>query len=190
MYAIDMRTDGAVLSDDQQHRYALVRRFDTLNPTLPALVWIMLNPSTADASLDDPTIRKCVGFTKRLGGYGALVVVNLYAFRATDPRALVAALRSQDHARVVGPENDGYILSAVEGSDVIAAWGATPVPGILQRIADVRGICDGARSVRCLGLSKGGARQGQPRHPLMLAYETPAEPFYWDAASKGVEEGR
>jgi hypothetical protein len=181
MVVIDLRTSGAVLSDDEAHRYVLVRRFE-LDSSLPFLVWVMLNPSTADAKLDDPTIRKCLGFTKRIGGYGGLIVVNLYAFRATDPKALIAAMRGQEsweRFRVIGPRNDDYIREAVEGRDVLAAWGATPVPRIAARVAEVQQLCVGARSVRCLGLSKTEPRQ--PRHPLMIAYETGAEPFAWGA---------
>lgn len=180
MLTIDVRANGAVLSEDEAHRYALVRRFE-LDAALPMLVWIMLNPSTADAMLDDPTIRKCLGFTKRLGGYGGFIVVNLYAFRATDPQDLVAALRSKDAGWVAGPQNDDWIRAAVEGRDAIAAWGATRVPNVLERIAAVRELCACARSVRSMGLSKGEPRQ--PRHPLMLAYDTAAEPFTWGTAA-------
>lgn len=75
---------GAVISDDGRYRYRLWR---TWAPELPRMAWIMLNPSTADAEVDDPTIRRCVGFAKR-EGCGGIEVVNLYAYRSTDPSVL------------------------------------------------------------------------------------------------------
>ena len=78
---------SARLSDDRRYRYLLVRRWDN---TLPDATFVMLNPSTADERDDDPTIRKCIGFAKRWG-CGGIKVVNLYAFRATNPRDCFAA---------------------------------------------------------------------------------------------------
>lgn len=173
--AIDIRASGAVLSADGRYRYALVRRFDLSAPE--ALVWVMLNPSTADASTDDPTIRKCVGFAQR-AGFGAIVVVNLYAFRETSPKNLIRALTTG--VDVIGPDNDAHIAAAVEGRVVCAAWGATQVPRIHARIAAVRALTTVAREVRCLGLSQTAPRQ--PRHPLMLPYSTPFEAFHWGCA--------
>ena len=88
MPATLMPLHGAVVSDDGLYRYILTRTWDR---SLPALVFCMLNPSTADATVDDPTIRKCIGFAQRLG-YGGIIVVNLFAYRATKPRELYAQL--------------------------------------------------------------------------------------------------
>lgn len=169
MVDLDTRAHGAVLSADGRYRYALVRRFDLSAPD--AMVWLMLNPSTADASSDDPTIRKCVGFAAR-HGFGAIIVVNLYAFRATNPADLIdARARGID---VVGPENDEHIRAAVAGRVLVEAWGATKVPAIDERIAVVRALCVGARERCCFGFSKGPP--AQPRHPLMLPYTAAREP--------------
>jgi hypothetical protein len=75
---------GALLSECGQYRYRLWRLWDAL---APVMVWVLLNPSTADADTDDPTVRKCVGFA-RAHRYGGVVLVNLFAWRATDPKQL------------------------------------------------------------------------------------------------------
>jgi hypothetical protein len=75
---------GAELSACRTYRYRLWRQWDA---DLAPVVWVMLNPSTADESADDPTIRKCIGFAQRWG-YGGIEVVNLYAYRSPDPRQL------------------------------------------------------------------------------------------------------
>jgi hypothetical protein len=162
---------GATLSTCGRYRYHLWRSVSS-SRTRPAL-FVMLNPSRADASIDDPTIRKCIGFASRLG-CGRVEVVNLYAFRATDPRDLVRHVEYGGDA--IGPENDATI--AVTARDimkddgiVIAAWGAHPIAardGRDWRVAELVRRAAGAE-VMCLGTSKSSA----PRHPLMLAYDTP-----------------
>jgi hypothetical protein len=115
------------------------------------VLFVMLNPSTADASRDDPTIRRCVGFAKAWG-FGALSVANLFALRSTDPSVLLSA---QDP---VGPDNDAMILElARKASLVVAAWGAHKVAA--RRAAAVQSLLPKAV---CLGLTS----SGQPRHPL------------------------
>ncbi len=159
---------SAVLSSCRQYRYRLERRLTSGEGTL---VYIMLNPSTADEVEDDPTIVKCMGFAHRLG-FNKVVVVNLFAWRSTDPKGLLTAKDP------IGPRNDQEILRAcAEGDLVLAAWGAHAVlrgrKGPLQgRVRDVRLLV--ARQgihLGCLGLSK----DNHPRHPLMLAYATPIE---------------
>lgn len=104
---------GAIFSDDTVYRYALWRVWDD---SLPLVLFVMLNPSTADAELDDPTIRRVVGFAKAWG-YGGAVVVNLFGFRATSPKVLKTA------ADPVGPDNDRYIREfCPPGTPVICAW--------------------------------------------------------------------
>lgn len=146
----------AVLSEDGQYRYSLVRRWASSG--LPAQ-FIMLNPSIADDAVDDPTIRRCVGFARALGCAG-LVVVNLYAYRATKPADL---WRAEDP---VGPHADTYIRivahRAAVGAPLIAAWGANAKP---DRVAHVRELVASARAeLTALGVTKSGA----PRHPLYL----------------------
>lgn len=147
----------AVLSPCGKYRYLLTREWD---PNLPPLVVCMLNPSTADAVVNDPTIRRLIAFARR-EGRGGLQVVNLYALRSPDPIALYG------HPDPVGPGNDRHIAEAVRGAgDVLVAWGANPGPQA-ARVAHVLGMI--GRPV-CLGTTK----DGHPRHPL---YVRGAEPI-------------
>ena len=116
----------------------------------------MLNPSTADEQRDDPTIRRCIGFA-RDWGYGGLEVVNLFAFRATDPRELRHA------ADPVGPQNDHHLaLAARRATLVVAAWGANADARRARRAMQV--LSGQRRSLAHLGFT----RSRQPRHPLYL----------------------
>lgn len=137
------------------YRYTLWRTIGTRSPFLPIL-FLMLNPSTADALTDDPTIRRCLAFAGAWG-YQSLEVCNLFAFRATNPGLL---LRAKDP---VGPDNDSYIRAAVaRAATVVVAWGAQP--SCIGRAAAVLPLVDGARNVFCLGVTKSGF----PRHPLYV----------------------
>ena len=158
---------NAILSTDRRYRYVLWRGW---NPPLPAAIWVMLNPSTADESTDDPTIRRCLGFS-RAWGCGEMQVINLYALRATDPRKL------WESSDPVGPLNDYHttrlLRSAAEfGWPVIAAWGAN---ARAERVKQFLAIADahGCR-IHSLGLTKGGA----PRHPLYLPASS-APTLWW-----------
>lgn len=116
----------------------------------------MLNPSTADASVNDPTIRRCIGYT-RSWGYGSLAVVNLYALRATDPDEL------RRHPSPCGPDNDAAIFdAAVAASLIVCAWGADPMAPARARAVEGH-LLDGM-PLFCLGRAK----EGEPRHPLMM----------------------
>lgn len=161
---------GAILSDCQRYRYRLWRRWDYEKP---ALCWVMLNPSTADAATDDPTIRKCIGFAKRLG-YGGIDVVNLYAWRATDPREIA---RADDP---VGPLNDATLLSAARtagesNSSVICAWGAHARRS--PRAADVLDLLRFQATAFCQALRINAG--GEPAHPLMLPYSCEPVEMTW-----------
>jgi len=152
-------TRSAILSSetpDPLYRYQLLRRF---KPG-PLLLWIMLNPSKADAFSDDPTVRLCCAWGRMLGFFG-VVIVNLYAWRSTDPQALLTA------SDPVGPENDRHIAAALADHEaVMCAWGAH---GDLKRVAEVKAMIRAAgRGSRCLGITKSGA----PRHPLRVPYST------------------
>jgi hypothetical protein len=145
-----------VFDASRRYRYRLWRRWAEGGAVI---AFVMLNPSTADARRDDPTIRRCTGFA-RGWGFAAMTVVNLFALRATDP---VRLRRARDP---VGPDNDGYILAAASESDaLVVAWGnAGAMCGrdraVLALLAD--------RPAECLGLT--GA--GRPRHPLYLPRAT------------------
>jgi hypothetical protein len=143
---------SAVFSPCDAYRYRLKR---TWHARGKVVAFIGLNPSTADATADDPTIRRCVGFAKAWG-FGGVAVVNLFAFRATDPRELKRA------ADPTGPENDAHLLAvATEASKVIAAWG---VHGSHRgRDEEVIELLRGT-GVRVACLERTNA--GHPRHPL------------------------
>lgn len=133
------------------YRYELRRGWPKAGPLH---CWVMLNPSTADAQQDDPTLRRCVSYSWRWGARG-IVVVNLFAWRATKPAELLAA------ADPVGPENDDAIRAAVAECDVvIAAWGAHKARRIGGRATLVRAMLP--THTRCIGFTAGG----EPRHPL------------------------
>lgn len=162
--ANDTATSWARLSDCEVYRYALGRRWSNDGEVL---AFVMLNPSTADAAIDDPTIRRCIGFAKR-DGYQGVVVHNLYGFRATDPKAL---LRCPDP---IGPQNDDYLrLTLTErirrGLPTIAAWGANAQA---WRAEEVLGLVPGV-DWRCLGTTK----DGHPRHPLYVKGDKTLESF-------------
>lgn len=159
-------TDGivigdAVLSGCGRYRYTLTRSLGFGERTC---VFVMLNPSTADAQLDDPTIRRCIGFAKTWDMH-RLVVVNLFAWRATSPDDMKSA------ADPVGPENDAWLRSAIPGADcVVCAWGkhgdyrgrAKQVIGMFPR-----------RVFHVLALNK----DGSPKHPLYVRGDT--QPQEW-----------
>jgi len=134
-----------------RYRYRLWRRWQ---PGTASLLWVMLNPSTADEVVDDPTIRRCIGLA-RGWGFGAIEVVNLYGLRATRPAAL---FRARDP---VGPGNDAAIAACASSADAVAlAWGAH---GVGPRRDVVLGLLAGRR-LFCLG----STRRGEPRHPLYV----------------------
>lgn len=155
-----MTTGRAWFSDCGTYRYALLRCIDLGLDGLDGrqercLNAVMLNPSTADDVANDQTIRRCIGYARRWG-YGELVVTNLFAFRATDPRDLKLATDP------TGPENDTYIRKIAEAADlVVVAWGAH---GEFQRRDEdvLRIIASVGKQPLCLGTTKGG----HPKHPL------------------------
>lgn len=155
---------SARLSDCGRYRYELTRTWS--RGLARRLVVIGLNPSTADATQDDPTIRRCVRFAQR-EGCGGLVMVNLFAFRATDPAELAAA------ADPIGPDNDTALQAAFwsissGNGTVLAAWGAHPFA--VERARDLFGWVE-LPPFYCLGRSKGGF----PRHPLYVRSSQPFE---------------
>lgn len=156
----------AKISTCQRYRYALTRTWDA---SKGEALFVMLNPSTANGHVDDPTIRKCMGFA-RLWGLGGVRVANLFALRATDPRDLHAAIRRGEDA--VGPLNDEHVLALAHGVNrVVLAWGSNAHP-YWHRAAHVSNVLE-KYGLHCLGVTD----NGQPRHPLMLAYETELEPI-------------
>jgi hypothetical protein len=150
---------GAVFDETETYRYALWRVWE---PSKPRLCFVLLNPSTADAKRNDPTIRRCIGFA-RAWDFGGVEVVNLYAFRATRPVDLFRA------ADPVGPENDRYLAEAVARAwRVVVGWGNH---GAKQdRDAAIFPLLVNAH---CFGITSAG----QPRHPLYVRGDAVLQ--YW-----------
>ena len=150
-----------VLSTCRRWRYVLGRG----SAAGPVATFVGLNPSTADEREDDPTVRKCLGFARRWEVSGVLLV-NLYAYRATDPREL------RTTPDPVGPDNDRWVQWALERATAhrIAAWGATDRRRH-ARAETVRGLWEGPW--QCLGVTRGG----DPRHPLYAPY---GAPVHWE----------
>ncbi len=154
---------GATISPCGVYRYRLWR---TWVSEAGRVCWIMLNPSTADAVWDDPTVRRCMGFAEDWG-YGGIEVVNLFAFRSTSPFELYG------QADPVGPDNNAEILTRAQSAPrVIAAWGHHG--DLLGRASQVtRWLCEHGVALDCLGLTK----DGHPKHPVRLAGDTALVPY-------------
>lgn len=148
----------AVFSPCRTWRYTLTRIWD---PKGTPITFIGLNPSTADETVNDPTIRRCIGFARRWG-YGRMIMLNLFGFRATDPRDMKKA------PDPVGPDNDVWIRRLAEGIETIAVWGAHG--HWLERDHQV---LDLVGPVKCLGTTK----EGFPKHPLYLRGDVVPEPY-------------
>lgn len=152
---------SAILSGCGSYRYRLERVWDA---EAAKVAFLMLNPSTADAEEDDPTIRRCVRFAKDWG-FGGLIVGNLFAFRSTDPTALYG------HPDPVGPENDRHLGAiARSAAKIICAWGTHgEMNGRGRHVAQV------LRDHPLFALKV--TASGHPGHPLYIAAKT--EPRAW-----------
>lgn len=155
---------GAVISECGTYRYRLDRG------TGRALMFLMVNPSTADAEQDDATIRKCLGFAER-NGFARIVVGNLFAYRATDVNELRKVVDP------IGPENDQHLTAMLREVDmVIAAWGSlNKLPEALRR--RWREVVHLADRVPLQMKMLGCCLDGHPKHPLMVGYYAKIEPW-------------
>lgn len=150
---------SATLSPCRKYRYSLFRWWDK---SKPYVLFIGLNPSTADETEDDPTIRRCIGFAKKFG-FGGICMANLFAFRATDPAVMKMEVDP------VGPDNDEWLKKlASEANQVVASWGINGTH--LDRNHEVKGLIP---SMMCLGETM----EGHPKHPLYLPKETELQVF-------------
>jgi hypothetical protein len=144
---------GATFDSTGDYRYALWREWDW---NLPRVGFVMLNPSRADAEINDPTIRRCIGFA-RSWGFGGLEVVNLFAYRTTTPKDLSQV------ADPIGTDNDSHLQSFPKRVDrIILAWGNWG--GLYKRDRQALFLLDSAHPLQCLGMTK----HGHPKHPLYL----------------------
>ncbi len=159
-------TTSAVLSADGKYRYQLSRYWT--RKTDP-VVWIMLNPSTADAVENDPTIRRCISFAKRWG-FGGIEVYNLFALRSSNPIDIERA------ANPVGPENDDWLTAAARSErTIIAAWGGCTTPLQSRRAIEVTELLVRGRSAWLISL--GLTKTGHPRHPLYVRSDVTLSPL-------------
>ena len=148
---------GAVFSSFDIHRYVLFRIWD---PSLPSLNVIGLNPSTADADFDDPTIRRCVDFARRWG-HGGLVMTNIFSYRATDPEVM------KGRGSPSGDYNDLMLIGCTQVADrVLAAWGTHGA--YRDRGSVVTDTLRNSVDLYCLGQTRGGF----PKHPLYIKRST------------------
>jgi hypothetical protein len=153
---------SAVFNQQRTHRYLLTRRWGSA----PAAVFVMLNPSTADAAVLDPTVRRCVSLARR-EGCGGVVVLNLFALRSTNPRALAG------HPNPVGPHNDAFLRDHTRGAHlVVAAWGTHGQLGGRAEAVTRQLGADGVRLL-CLGTTTAG----YPRHPLYIRNDAPLQRY-------------
>jgi hypothetical protein len=149
----------AFISACGRYRYWLTRHWDS---RLPIVIYIMLNPSIADADHDDPTLRRCIGFA-RDQGYGGLKIVNLFAWRSPNVDSLW-----DEAIDVIGPDNNRTLnttlaTAAANDTRVVAAWGANGDhrgrAAFVKKKAEALGI-----ELNCLGQTQ----SGHPRHPLYV----------------------
>ena len=155
-------TGGADVSDDCVYRYSLWRTWD---PPSGSCLFVMLNPSTANANVNDQTISKCVRYTKAWG-FGELLVGNLFAYRARNREAM------KRYPCPIGPENDAALLRLVaRADDTVAAWGADG--GHMGRDAAVLAMLRPLADIQCLHVT----RSGKPGHPLYLSEDLRYRPL-------------
>ena len=158
---------SAVISECGQYRYRLEREVQDHGKVV---AFFGVNPSTADASLDDATVRKWRGFSAR-NGFARFIVGNAFAYRSTDPKALASVFDA------VGPDNDHHIKQIISAADVLVpcwgAWGKVPKE-MRGRFGNLMQLLIASRKpVMAFGITA----CGQPKHPLMLGYETPILPI-------------
>jgi len=154
---------GAELSPCREYRYVLWRKW-AWNGYADQVMFVGLNPSTADETEDDPTIRRCIGFAKSWG-YSGLLMMNAFAFRATNPKVMMAA------ADPVGPSNDeafGYRRKQV--GLIVAAWG-----NHCSKERELEVLQSINEPVYCLGTNQSGS----PKHPLYIKASTQPQ-LYWE----------
>lgn len=161
----------AVYSDCERYRYSLTRIWDA---SAPRVLFMMLNPSTATEFQNDPTVERCERRARALG-FGSFTVVNIFAFRATDPREM-RAMKDP-----TGPHNDAAIMEAVSEADqVICAWGAHG-----QHLNRAKHIEHLLRSHNIPLFVLDVTANGQPKHPLYISYTCKPRP--WPSGSAQLD---
>lgn len=157
----DFTISSALFSECGFYRYRLERQWD---PLKGAVGFLMLNPSIADASIIDPTLRRCISFAKSWG-FGGVIIGNLFALRSPKPKLIYG------HADPVGPENDRHLGEISECCDlVVCAWGRHGA--YLDRARDASRMLEPSK-LYALDVTAGG----QPSHPLYLSSKTVPRPL-------------
>lgn len=178
--------NGAILDDDREYRYRLWR---TITPAEQAtltgdgdrstVAFVLLNPSTADETDDDRTLRRCTGYAERWG-YDRLELVNLFAYRTKEP----SELETVDDP--FGPKNWLHIGDVCRDADrVVVGWGAHDIASTLG----LNSIARCLRATRGRLYALGTTKDGHPRHPLYLPNDAEPERWFVEAALPGVREG-
>ena len=161
-----MDGSGAIFSPCRRYRYRLWRVWDK---NAPLWCFLMQNPSKADGLDGDMTVVKCLRFAER-NAAGGIVVVNAFAWIETDTKRLIGAYLRGDH--IVGADNREHLAAAFAASSrVIAAFGGQPI--VWEAAICALGLVPAGIPVECFGQTKDGA----PRHPSRLAYDTPLVPY-------------
>lgn len=161
LFPLDGIERSAIFSDCRTWRYVLERVWDH---HFPQMLFVLLNPSTADESQDDPTNRRGINFAKAWG-YGACIFCNLFAARTPEPDVM------KKQADPIGPANDDHILIEAEHCDlIVAAWGTHGA--FMDRDQAVLDLLKGF-DLHCMGRTK----DGHPKHPLYLRNDTQLELF-------------
>jgi hypothetical protein len=168
---LDVRMrSGAVFDRSEHYRYTLWRKWDD---AAPRILFVMLNPSRANEEINDQTIRTCIGFAMHQN-FGSMEVVNLFAYRTSDPRMLMRARNP------IGEENDAFILEGCQrSSTIVLAWGnhGKHLDRSNSVISDL--VRQTTQDLVCLGTTK----EGFPRHPLYVKRTTDLTPYLISVAA-------
>lgn len=171
LFGAEDNKSGAIFSECKRYRYKLWRIWD---PTKPFIMFVGLNPSTADQDKDDPTIRKVKAFAKAWG-YGGVYMLNLFAIISTDPKILISPELTREER--IGPQNDEYLkVTAWAAEKIIFAWGAFNVDGREVEVMDL------IPSAFALVINS----DGSPRHPLYVKGDTVPVLYHKKADEKSV----
>lgn len=152
---------------NREYRYLLIRELNLV--TNKTVTFIMLNPSTANETEDDPTVSRCIKYAAKWG-FDRLFIVNLYAYRATDPRELAK------YHEPIGPLNDDFICYAfINSEQIVAAWGGQLLQDGSERIDRIMQLAkEAGKQIYCLNIN----RDGNPGHPLYLRGDL--KPIIWE----------
>lgn len=169
-------TKYASLSDDKRHRFLLTRKWKTQKEERYILglygevLWILLNPSNANDTIDDPTIKKIVTFTDRMG-FTSLSVVNLYSYISSSPAVLWNEQTREERKDL----NFAYIKAAADkATRIMFTWGDYQVAHTMGAKITAMLLANGNRIFYCLGKNVNGS----PKHPVRLSYSTQVEVYY------------